>query len=129
MELQAAVDYHDYYVASIDKALGQPRENGDIRSAHMIQIGKMRAVYAAMADSQTKTCGNCRLTGMAVCVACAERCANDGGFAHLFWMVNHPQRCIVTGVCPECGKRMNGGEAKAAAGRVAKLLKRKEGNK
>ena len=59
----------------------------------------------------------------AVCIACAERCANAGGFLHLFWMANHPQRCIATGVCPECGKRMDSDEAQEAAGRVAALLK------
>ena len=44
MELDAAVDYHDYYVTTIDRSLGQPRGNGDIRSAHMIEIARLREV-------------------------------------------------------------------------------------
>ena len=58
-----------------------------------------------------------------VCIACAERCANDGGFAHLFWMANRPQRCDGTTSCPECGERMDGEKAQEAAVRVAALLK------
>lgn len=59
MELQASVDYHDYYVTSIDKALGQPRENGDIRSAHMIAIARLRELDRAMTQSMGKSCDNC----------------------------------------------------------------------
>jgi len=63
----------------------------------------------------------------AVCIACAERCANDGSFAHLFWMSNHPQRCSAADVCPECGERMDNDGAQQAAGRVAaSLLKGQE---
>lgn len=42
MELQSAVDYHDYYVRTIDSMLGQPRANGDILSSHMIEIARMK---------------------------------------------------------------------------------------
>jgi len=59
----------------------------------------------------------------AVCIACAERCATESGAPHLFWMANHPHRCIATGVCPGCNKRMDSNEAQEAAGRVTALLK------
>jgi hypothetical protein len=58
-----------------------------------------------------------------VCIACAERFAKECGYEHLFWVANCPQRCIATGVCPSCCKRMDSDEAQEAAGRVAALLK------
>ena len=58
----------------------------------------------------------------AVCIACAERCANDGGLAHLFWLGNRPHRCDVAETCPQCGARMDSNAAQEAAGRVAALV-------
>ena len=55
MELDAAVEYHDYYVTTIDRALGQPRGNGDIRSAHMIEIARLKECQRAKA---CQTCGD-----------------------------------------------------------------------
>jgi hypothetical protein len=57
-----------------------------------------------------------------VCIACAEKVADDGGFAHLFWMANRPQRVDAARVCV-CGARMDSERAQAAAGRVAEFLK------
>lgn len=71
-----------------------------------------------------------RLVGLAVsidgdapvCIACAEKVADDGGFAHLFWMANRPQRVDAARVCA-CGGRMDSERAQEAAVRVAEFLK------
>ena len=51
MELHGAVDYHDYYVTTIDKALGQPRGDGDLRTCHAREIARLRGTAPC-------TCGN-----------------------------------------------------------------------
>lgn len=56
-----------------------------------------------------------------VCIACAERCANEGGFVHLFWMTKRLQRCDGTAACPECGEQMDSNMAQEAAGRVSEM--------
>jgi hypothetical protein len=58
----------------------------------------------------------------AVCLACAERCANEGGFNILFWMVNKPRCCDGQIVCPECGEQMGGNKAVEAAVRLGKVF-------
>ncbi len=60
--------------------------------------------------------------GPPVCIACAEKVADEGGFAHLFWMANRPQRVDAARVCA-CGARMDSERAQGAAGRVANFLK------
>ena len=42
-ELDAAVDYHSHYSGKVDKALGQPREKGDLLSNHVRAIEKLRS--------------------------------------------------------------------------------------
>jgi hypothetical protein len=44
MELDAAVEYHDYYAQSVDRALGQPRGYGDLRTNHVNEIARLREV-------------------------------------------------------------------------------------
>jgi hypothetical protein len=58
-----------------------------------------------------------------VCIACAERFAQECGYERLFWMGNRPQRCDGAATCPECSGRMDSTAAQEAAGRVATLLK------
>jgi len=57
-----------------------------------------------------------------VCVACAERIANDGGFPVLFWMCNKPKACPGADICPECEYPMDNKWARYAADRVAQYL-------
>ena len=57
-----------------------------------------------------------------VCIACAERCANDSGFVNIFWMMNSPRICDGSEMCPECHRRMDSDKAQEAAVRVAEIL-------
>lgn len=41
-ELDAAIEYHIYYRSEIDKALGEPRGNGDLLANHLTQIKKLK---------------------------------------------------------------------------------------
>ena len=44
MELEAAVDYHNWYGKSIDTALGQPRyHGGPLLNEHLMEIKKLKA--------------------------------------------------------------------------------------
>jgi hypothetical protein len=56
MELDAAVEYHDYYAQSVDRALGQPRGYGDLRMSHVREIMRLR-------DKAHLTCRDCGSEG------------------------------------------------------------------
>jgi len=58
-----------------------------------------------------------------VCIACAEKVANEGEYAHLFWMMNRPKRIDCAAICPECGERMDSDKAQDAAVCVSDLVK------
>jgi hypothetical protein len=58
----------------------------------------------------------------AVCMACAERCANDSRYPRLFWLVNFPQECDGQAVCPDCRQRMDSQAAHEAVDRIVALL-------
>jgi hypothetical protein len=64
MELVAAVEYHDYYAQSVDRALGQPRGYGDLRMNHVNEIARLRG-------SVTLTCRDCGAEGPLIAGLCA----------------------------------------------------------
>jgi hypothetical protein len=64
MELDAAVEYHDYYAQSVDRALGQPRGYGDLRMNHVNEIARLRGKV-------TLTCRDCGAEGPLIAGLCA----------------------------------------------------------
>ena len=58
-----------------------------------------------------------------VCIACAEKVANEGEYAHLFWMMNRCKPVDGAEICPECGDRMDSEKAQDAAVNVSDLVK------
>ena len=69
-ELDGAVDYHDWYAQSIDRALGQPRTgNMPLLSEHLSEIKRLRE----KADDGCRNCGD-NQHGLInrLCPLCAE---------------------------------------------------------
>ena len=64
MELDAAVEYHDYYAQSVDRALGQPRGYGDLRTNHVNEIARLRG-------KTTLTCRDCGAKAPLIAGLCA----------------------------------------------------------
>lgn len=71
--------HHEHYVTQIDRTLGQPRGNGDLLAAHMIEIARLKECaqwepcYACGKAIPRQPPARVRMMGHSFC----ETCAND----------------------------------------------------
>jgi hypothetical protein len=73
MELDAAVEYHDYYAQSVDRALGQPRGYGDLRMNAVNEIASLRGKVKL-------TCRDCGAEGPLIgglCAGCSDAAEDE----------------------------------------------------
>lgn len=78
MELDAAVEYHDYYAQSVDRALGQPRGYGDLRMNHVTEIARLRG----KAKLPCRDCGADGPLIAGLCAGCSDASEADDGRAN-----------------------------------------------